>query len=53
METYLIRVETLEPIRALELFEGDELVYVVTDRVDIEDLEDATARLRESGEVRH
>jgi hypothetical protein len=53
METYLLRVETLEPIRALELFEGDELVYVVSDRVEIQDLEEAATSLREARDVRH
>jgi hypothetical protein len=53
METYLLRVETLEPIRALELFEGDELVYVVNGEVEIQSLEEAAARLREPSGTRH
>jgi hypothetical protein len=53
MEPLLIRVETLEPIRALELFEGDELVYVVNGAVEIADLEEATARPRGPGNYRH
>jgi hypothetical protein len=42
MEPYLLRVETLEPIRCPELFEGDELVYVVSDVPVIAELAEVT-----------
>ena len=54
---YARRVETLEPIRYVELYDGDELVYVIDDDGvviwDLEALEEAAAKLRESGGTRH
>jgi hypothetical protein len=52
MEPLLLRVEDLRPINP-EVFEGGELVLVVNGAVEIATLEEAAARLRETGDIRH
>jgi hypothetical protein len=53
----VIRVETLEPVRHVELFDGDELVYVIDDNGvviwDLEALEKAAAGRRTASDVHH
>ena len=50
---YIVRVEDLQPIRAPEVFRGDELVYMVNGTVLIADLEEAAANPLGTSDYRH